>query len=434
MSKGSAELERLFVELNDEVFGYEEDWFGSGLSHSIFTPALTMWLMMLQAIHKASLGGALRLLEEGAADLLLSRNAQSKKAKTRNISNSTGGYSQARKRLELSAVQDLVEAINERLICKKRKSDTYVMDGSILTLYKSKDIEIFYPPHKNNRGASLPQMRIVFAADADSGVCALPSFAAETVSEQKLCLDVMERIPRGATLIADANFGIFHVAYNAASLGLTPIFRLTELRAKSLLKQTRLPEEGEFEIEWTPSKSELQKYPELKEAKGVKGKIVLTTIKHKGYKPILIPIFTTSNLPKKEIVEKYKERHKIEIDIRQLKITLETDFLSARTKDMVEKELLIRIAAHNLLRDIIKEATLAIGLEPRQVSFTRAIDYIKIFGPRMQSASSDNERIEMWNRFLTIIRQLKHPNRKKQRPTYPREVRRNSRRFPLKHD
>lgn len=424
------ELEKLFVSLNEEIYGEEEEWFGSNLSHSIFTPAMTLWLMMLQALHTKSLSGAIDLIRQGAADLLLARNVNSKKAKTKYISGGTGAYAQARKRLEKEAVKNFVQALNDKL-CVSNKASTYIMDGSVLTLQKTDDIEREYPCHRNNHGTSLPQMRVVFATNAVSGTTPIPAFAPEKVSEQVLSYAVMASLPRGSQIIADANFGIFYVVSEAVRLGHVPFFRLTTARAKSLLKSSMLPAEGEFDVVWEPSAFEKGKHPQFNNVPAVRGRVIMTTLIGADSKPLTLAIFTTSTISRESVIAEYKKRHNIEVDIRQLKITLEADFISARTKDMVEKELLIRVAAHNLLRAIIREATHAVGLTPREVSFKGVVMYIKTFGDKIRTAKTDDERLDFWERFLIVVTQLRIYPRKKRRPTYPRKLRRNSRLFPL---
>jgi len=427
----SLELQQLFVKLNEEIFGDEDNWFGSGLVHSIFTPAITLWLMMQQAFHRTSLRDTVAMLNKGVADLVLARNSCSKKAQSRDISHSTGAFAQARQRLGLKAVEQFVSLTCERLIKRKNSSQpaTYLIDGTMLTLSRTPDIVNVYGRHSNHRGQLLPQARVVFAAETQTGVLTTPSFGTPKQSEQALCLEVLAQLPKGSRCIGDSNFGVFSVVSSAIGNGLIPIVRLTDARAKKILGQTP-PRTGDISVMWTPSRCDKKSTPDTTP---ISGRVVCQQILRKGFKPIQLYLFTTeSKLSSDELTEIYGQRWQIEQDIRQLKVTLEADYLMGKSAEMIAKELLIRFAAFNLIRNLIVEGAKAVGLDPRRISFKGMLGAIDAMGFRMLQATSDAERADVWQHFLTHVKQNQLYERRKPRPNYPRTVVRNTRNFPLR--
>ena len=57
------------------------------------------------------------------------------------------------------------------------------------------------------------------------------------------------------------------------------------------------------------------------------------------------------------------------------------DFLSCKTPEMVTKQIWTYILAYNLVRELIARAAKKYNLEPRQISFTGAVDAFSVYAP-----------------------------------------------------
>jgi hypothetical protein len=390
--------------------------------------------MVLQALYQGSLSEMLNFIEDGLADRVIAKNQGSKKARSRQISLKTGGYSQARSRLEellvLDTVEELAKWAYERY-AGKHKISAVVLDGTLLTLNKTSDIENIYVAHRNNHGACLPQMRVVFATDVYSGTATSPSFGSKKLSEQRLSYNVIDQLAPDTIVIADRNFGVFSVVSRIAHNGLNAIVRLTDARAKRILGRT-VPKDGEFEVTWDATRHD--QLGDKNDPTSVQGRMISTTLHRKGFETINLILFTTSDLPAQEIIALYGQRQHIETDIRHLKGTLEADFIRAKSAKMVNKELLVRFAAFNLLRCVIAESAKAVGLAPRELSFTLMLGIIRTYTRLFMQTTSLEEQEILWQRYLLRVKATKLPVRKRTRPTYPRKVRRNLRTFPLNRD
>ena len=106
---------------------------------------------------------------------------------------------------------------------------------------------------------------------------------------------------------------------------------------------------------------------------------------------------------------------RIETDLRSLKREVRLHMLDAQSKAMVEKELVLSVAAYNLTRGTMNEAAAALNLDPRQFSFSLAQDTINAFLPLFAQATSDAERQEIVQRMIRVFAQSKLPNRRKRR-------------------
>jgi hypothetical protein len=102
--------------------------------------------------------------------------------------------------------------------------------------------------------------------------------------------------------------------------------------------------------------------------------------------------------------------------------------------DMVARELVLAIAAYNLVRAVMNTAAEQHNLHPRQLSFSRSQDVVNAALPGLDAAVTP---AEYQTRVLRMLRPVascklpscKLPNRPR-RPATPRQVRGHSCKFP----
>ena len=132
--------------------------------------------------------------------------------------------------------------------------------------------------------------------------------------------------------------------------------------------------------------------------------------------------FTSLDLPAQRILELYGYRWNIETDLRSLKCQVRLHMLTAKSKDMVEKELVLGVAAYNLTRAAIHEAAEALEVSPRQFRFSMARDTLNAFLPRFAAARSEEERQQITEQMHRAMSRCRLPRRRKRRPSTPREI------------
>ena len=116
----------------------------------------------------------------------------------------------------------------------------------------------------------------------------------EAVSEQGLLEKALDRLPHGSTLLGDANFGVFSVAYAATQHGHPVILRLTAVRAQHLLDGEPLQDGTERRIQWRPTRDDRRHHPELPEEASVAGTVIVRQVQpSNGSAPFLLALFTT---------------------------------------------------------------------------------------------------------------------------------------------
>jgi hypothetical protein len=108
-------------------------------------------------------------------------------------------------------------------------------------------------------------------------------------------------------------------------------------------------------------------------------------------------------------------------DLRSLKREVRLHLLAVKSPDMAAKELVLGVAAYNLTRAAMNEAGSALGLNPREFSFSQAQDTLNAYLPVFAKATSDQERQRIAQEMLRVFAQSKLPRRRK-RSSYPRKI------------
>lgn len=432
MRKEIFEMEEQFIEvLNDLEYG--DEMFVSRSREGVFTPAVTMWLMICQKLKGGqSLQRAIEDFVTEKSSKLIAKNKTSKRYKMQDISTNSGGFSQARKRLSSEDVNNITEAIAEKIILESQDEllwegrRAYVFDGTTIRLEHTKSNLKEYPVSSNQHGKShTPLMLCGCMHELYSGVALNIQFGAyrggEATSEQRLYAQMINDVPKGSIVIADRNLGTFSIAYATKKNGSECLVRLTKSRAKSIAK---LSFKGEDDIDIKVVLNFGQtRLTELEIPKGAKvgGRFIRRIIKRRGYENLELFFFTTSTEPADKLVELYAQRERIENDIRSLKYVIGMEMLHAKTPDMIKKEVLLGVAAYNLVRIIVAKAALKLKLLPRQISFSSAVNLVRRFGYLLAQSSDKNENKKILERFMVALKQCKLPNRTKRR-VEPRKV------------
>ncbi|HEX4807407.1 MAG TPA: transposase [Bryobacteraceae bacterium] len=252
----------------------------------------------------------------------------------------------------------------------------------------------------------------------------------DAVSEQQLLERAISRLPSGATVIGDRNFGVFSVAYAAEKEGHPTLLRLTDVRAQRLAGKAPSNEMDCFVV-WKPSRDDRRSHPGLPTDARVEGRLIVRQVHpNNGAKPFLLALFTTLSSPAEDLLHFYAQRWKIETDLRTLNKELHLDQLTCSTADMAAKEIQMSIAAYNLVRAMICLAAEQSGLSPREYGFTKVRRIIQIFTPQLAAATDQHQTEQVFRLMLHYIQQAKLPHRQCKRPAYPREVWNKGAKFP----
>ena len=181
---------------------------------------------------------------------------------------------------------------------------------------------------------------------------------------------VIDRLPPDALVLADSGFGIFRVAHHCQSRDKEFVFRLTASRFKSLKKKATLVEDEAgfctWHLLWQPSSHDRKNNPHLPTDATVE--VFVHQIELEGEKDLYL--VSNGEADAASLGELYLRRYDIEFDIRDLKVTLDTENIRAKKLDTVMKELLGSVIAYNLVAQFRRQAAKLARVKPRRLSFS----------------------------------------------------------------
>jgi hypothetical protein len=395
----------------------------------IFSLPVVIWLMIFQRLQdRRTLVAAVQHVIRGLPPKLNPRPC--KRQREGSVSSNTGGYNKARQKLPLEIVQTVSDQIFDQLMSSEAGLHLFLLDGTTLTMPCTPSLLEAYPPSRNQNGEShWPILRLLVAHELESGIALRPEWGPKSVSEQRLTETLLKRLPARAGIMGDQNFGVFSIAWAAQQLDHPVLLRVTPVRAKRAFGSAS-NSGTDLKVEWNPSRNERESHPELPCDASVKGRLIIQKVyPSDGSGPLKLYLFTTLDLPAKEIVQLYTERWNIETDLRTIKRTISLEMLDCKTPDMIAKELTLAITAYNLVRAVINESARRTGMDPRQYSFSRVLELINACLPHLACITSDAEREEEYERMIRYAGQCKLYKRKKS-ASYPREVWYRRRTFP----
>jgi putative transposase len=414
--------------LSREYFEQLSQQLGIATAKSIFNWMTIIYGMILQRL---SSKGTLNAI---MADLIsvLDQFSDHRRVRDKTVSANPGGFCRARGRMAMSVVEGsfdhLFETLHRQGIRTADEPSEFLLDGTTLTLQATPELKKVYPPARNQHGEShWPIMRVVVAHSLRTGFATRPAWSSKDISEQVLADQAIEYLPPGSTIIADRNFGVFSTAYHAFTTGHPVILRMTEARAQALGGHG-LNNGMDLKVTWTPSAWERKNHPHLPDEAQISGRLVVQKIEHND-KVEKLYLFTTREDPAEALVTLYGKRWNVETDLRSLKRTVRLHTLNTETPDMVAKELVIGVAAYNIVHMFMNSAAEKTGLEPRDLSFSRVQDFVYAALPILMRTTSPEEIDEQLQLLLQRIASCKLPRRKKRR-SYPRKVWMRRRTFP----
>jgi hypothetical protein len=133
--------------------------------------------------------------------------------------------------------------------------------------------------------------------------------------------------------------------------------------------------------------------------------------------------------PAQELIALYARRWNLELCFRDLKTTLGMEQLRCKSPEMVEKELLAFLVAHNLIRCVMAQAATVHQVPLERMSFKGTLDSLRQYSNAMAQARNRKTRRQLWDDLLLNLARDQVPERPGRRE--PRAVKRRPKPYPL---
>lgn len=342
----------------------------------VYSQAATIWLLILQRLRGgASLSEVVSEAVNHQSDLF----PDNKRVREGTLAENTSTFSKARTRLPLAAIQEFSRRVcdylgrtAERVFDDRR---VFIIDGTTITLPPTPQLKKAFPPATNQHGESVwPVAMLMVAAEMQSGCIMVPKIDAmygpNNSSEAKQAHGIVGELPSGSIVMADSGFGIFSVAHHTRTAGHDFLFRLSMTRFKSYRKKAELVDQSEgyksYRLEWVPTAKERKSNPHL--PADVSLHVFIHEVQLEGGKTLAL--ISSMDFDATCLAELYRRRYDVEFDIRDVKVTMDTENIRAKSVEMVMKELMGSVIAYNLVAQLRREAAKLAKVEPRRLSFS----------------------------------------------------------------
>ena len=383
---------------------------------TVYTTTITIWMLILQRLGK---GKTLN----GVVKDVLAQNRQllpdNKRVREATLSEKSGAYSDARKRLPLKVVEYFARRVCESFIQQTPSwfgnLRAFIIDGTTITLSPTSELREIFPPATNQYGETVwPVLLMLVAHELQCGAALPPELGAMygdgNTSEAKLAAKLATRIPPRSVVFADSGFGIFSVAWAMTGEGHQILFRLTKSRFKSMRRKAELLEKTEFtktyRLNWTPSAMDRRTNPDLPDNACVD--VFLHEVELDNGETLFL--VTTLGISAEQAAVFYCRRYDVEHDIRDLKVSMALETMRCRSESMMRKELLTSVVAYNLVIQFRRQAADVAGLSPRRLSFKEVWNTFQSFLLN-QPPCSEPEWQARYRDALQIASKDKLPNR-----------------------
>jgi hypothetical protein len=357
------------------------------------------------------------------------------------VDEDTGGYCQARAHLPQPLLEKALAA-SARTAAQRapalsllRGRPLKVVDGSSLRLPDTPANQKRFPqPANQKRGCGFPVMKLVVLFCLTSGVLLARATGTLWESEARLLHRLLATLKSGDIVVGDRGFGNFVILALLASAGVDFIGRVpTNIRHVDLRRGRRLGRhdrlvcwcKGQRQGNWL-STAAWAALPVLMEVR-----ILRTQVGQRGFRSRKITLVTTlldaQLYPAEELLAAYARRWRLELCLDDLKTTLGLETLKCLSPAMAEKELLVGLIAHNLLRCVMAEAAQTHEATLERISFKGALDALRQFNQALCQTRCPRRKKALWALLLlTLARDLvpdrpgrREPRAVKRRPKYP---------------
>ncbi len=340
----------------DEILEEEEISYRS----RVYSPIVTLWAMLYQAL---------------SADKSLSNTVKCittwlTAAGVQPPSSDTGAYSKARGRLPESLLQRLIPETAYRLgqVVPQRHHwcdrPVKVYDGTTVLMSDSAANQEEYPQHGNQaKGCGFPIARLVVFFCLITGAVVSAYIAPWSISEIVMSRLLYEDLEVNDVAMADQAYGSYVDLALIQQQGADGVLRKHHAR-KTDFRQGRKNGIGDHQVTWEKphqrpahmSEAEFAKIP-----KTLMVREVCLRLSLKGFRDQRIIVVTTlldtQRYSAQQLTRLYGWRWPAaEVNLRHLKTTLKMEMLTAKTPEMVRKDIWAHLLGYNLLRSLMEYA------------------------------------------------------------------------------
>jgi putative transposase len=365
----ATEIERIFRR-HDALFG--------NTYNTVYGTAIVLWAFLSQVLADGKLRSCAAAVAR-VGDFFTMRGKTPP-------STDTGEYCCARRKLHEKALHELVVEAAAKI--EQAAPDDWLwhgrhaklVDGFTATMPDTPENQAEFPQQKSQKpGVGFPILRacvVLSLATACLLDAAFGPYSGKQTGEPALLRELFGAFEAGDVAVFDRYCGSYLMLALLISRQVDVCTRLHQSRSGDLRRGKRLGKHDRLVTWQRPSRPpwmDEATYATIPQTLALR--MLRFNILVPGRRTRSITVVTTLIDPQEysaeAIAELYGYRWNVELDIRQIKQTLNLDHLRCKTPTMVRVEIWTSLLAYNLIRRIISAAAMEHGKTPRRISFTR---------------------------------------------------------------
>ena len=359
----------------DALFGQDEE--------DIFSTQIVLWAFLTQSLRDGKGASCAAAVEDIATYMhQVDRPAPC---------GDTGDYCRARAKLDPAALRYLTVETARRLEAAADEDWLWngrhakLVDGFTLTAPDTPANQEAFPQQTTQEpGVGLPIARAcTIQSLATAAVCdvAIGPYSGKETGETALLRGMLDSFDKGDVVVFDRCCCSFMMIAAFQPRGVDVCTRLHQRRRSDFRRGRRLGEDDHL-ITWTrparpPWMSE-QEYAQIPETLTLRE--IRFNVKVPDHRTETLTVVTTLTDPDEytaqDIADLYGFRWNVELDIRDVKQTLNLDHVRCKTPHMVLREVWVTLLGYNLVRKVIATSAAVHEKRPRQLGFTLACQSI----------------------------------------------------------
>jgi hypothetical protein len=358
------------------------------------------------------------------------------------IDEGSGSYCIARGRLPKDSLETVLKACAATADQRAGKGGSIagrpvkVIDASSTKLPDTPENQKRYPqPAEQKPGCGFPVLKFLLLFSLNSGSVLHAVMTSLNNHDLRLLRQLRDEVKKGDILLGDRAFGEFTTLAAWPAQGVDVVARLHQKRKVDFRKARRLAKNDALFV-WKKgcqqsSVLSAEEWAALPDQITVRVIRFCATIRgHRSRRVTLVTsLLDPKAYPAQELIGLYARRWRLELCLRDLKTTMGMEELRCKTPDMAEKELLVYLIAHNVIRCLMAEVVARHQVELERISFKGAVDAARQYTATMLQARSAKQRRRLWDDLLLVLATDLVPLRPGRYE--PRAVKRRPKPFPL---
>ena len=297
----------------------------------------------------------------------------------------TAAYCRARDALAAEGLQRAVEHTAEALGTGVSNEHlwlgraVHVVDGTGIALPDTEANQDDYPqPSGQKPGCGFPVLRLVAFMSLATGAVSRYSIGTLHEHEQRLFQDLRAHLGAGEVVLGDRNFGTFANLVLLKRQGAEGVFRRHQARGAGVQNLKRLGKDDHL-VRWhiRPHRAPVWLDASVELPLTLVVREVTFQVTQPGFRTQSVTLVTTlldaESYPAEALAELYLRRWRMELWLRDIKITMDMDMLRTKTPARVRAELAMFLVGYNLIRTVMFDTCKVSEVRLEQLSFKSAL-------------------------------------------------------------